>query len=438
MDDEEGPDTRGLSHEEKFGAGLQDLAKRCDVAGIRLSRESLSPPDPENYLVVHMPSGRSTRPVVLFDSDRLAKFLSIEFEKYVFLSGLAAVCSYSNGTIEAALRFVSPMNSYSLSRHLFGISAVPKDEEDLEEPLVTLEVNSSNGPAKLALSPESRTFRALGITRRSRLPAFPPSLKIEGLQIGSHDAAFAYLTRLANAFFFQLDVSRSVAITLMTDRSKPVLGIKVKPVGQLPELEFPRQEYEDAPISLYWYARSARGMPLLQFLAYYQVVEYYFPAFSKAEASRRIRAILKDPTFRIDRDSDVARILTALRLVGSGFGDERTQLRATILECVDPTVLRDFITESDSRARFLASKSPGLTDKRLPIANVDADLRNDVADRVYDIRCRIVHTKGNPGGSDVEMLLPFSPQAEQLDHDIDLIRFVARSVLVAASVPLHV
>jgi hypothetical protein len=40
-------------------------------------------------------------------------------------------------------------------------------------------------------------------------------------------------------------------------------------------------------------------MPLLQFLAFYQVIEFYFPTYSQAEAHRKLKAILKDPPFGV-------------------------------------------------------------------------------------------------------------------------------------------
>jgi hypothetical protein len=51
----------------------------------------------------------------------------------------------------------------------------------------------------------------------------------------------------------------------------------------------PRTTYDHEPMSLYWYARQARGVPLLEFLAYYQCIEFYFPTYAEAEAQKRVR-----------------------------------------------------------------------------------------------------------------------------------------------------
>ncbi|MBK6899060.1 MAG: hypothetical protein IPH09_07270 [bacterium] len=70
-------------------------------------------------------------------------------------------------------------------------------------------------------------------------------------------------------------------------------------------------------------------MPLLQFLAFYQVVEFYFPVYAEAEAQRRLRAILKNPTFRGDREADIGRLLTAIQVSRTGnMGSEKTAARS--------------------------------------------------------------------------------------------------------------
>lgn len=177
-------------------------------------------------------------------------------------------------------------------------------------------------------------------------------------------------------------------------------------------------------------------MPLLEFLAYYQAIEFYFPTYSQAEARRKIRNVLKNPTFRPERDADVARVLLAAQSTGSGFGDERSQLRATLHECLEPGALRSFFTELPERAEHFSSKIDGLTAHKIPVKTPDADLRTDVADRIYDIRCKIVHTKSGGKNGNLELLLPFSAEADLLYADIELARYVAREVLISAASPL--
>ena len=375
----------------------------------------------QKVLILSMPNGKETRDFLL-PTYRTKDILDVPFEKYVILGQYDAIASYSGGTIECSIRAIDNRSTSFLYRKLFGT------ELSHLRQVAAIEIPSGAG-IKIFISSRSDDFAAF-----FPFPSRQITIRISGLQISQHDQSLALLERIAGSLFFQIDVITGVPLTLVRRRvRKPLRRSGTDPA----ELRFPTTEYDAAPLSLYWYARAAVGMPLLQFLAYYQVIEFYFPMYSQAEAQRRIQQILKDPGFRPERDADVNRILSAARISASGsFGDERAQLRATINECLDASALRAFLTLDDERRTFFAAKAKGLTSVRLPIENPNLDLRNDAAERIYNIRCKIVHTKSGGRDGDVELLLPFSREAEMLYHDVELLAFIATRALIAASSPL--
>jgi hypothetical protein len=418
FDDEDEPEPTP----EEVAAAVKDLKARCAAASIEI--EEVPGIDPEDvFYRVLMPSGREKRPISLFDHDDVVRLLKVQFEDYVVLSGYEAICSYKDGLIEAALRTIGTPGLSLLERRL-------RNEDGDVQDLVLSSPTSDLPQIRFGkISPE---LEALGRHTSSS------SLRISNTGITQHDRAVEILERLSNSIFFQLDrlfgigVGLRRYVTRLPARRHPGRNRDIAS-----QVQYPTAEYDAAPLSLYWYARGASGMPLLQFLAYYQVLEFYFPTYSQADARRRIQFVLKDPAFRSDRDADVARLLTAIQgSRGGGFGDERSQLRATIAECTDAQSVREFVTQDETRRTFFASKAKGLTDNKLPIGNESADLRTDVADRIYDIRCKIVHTKADSGDGSFELLLPFSREAELLTFDIELIHFLAQRVLIAASSPL--
>jgi hypothetical protein len=199
-------------------------------------------------------------------------------------------------------------------------------------------------------------------------------------------------------------------------------------------LEYPLADYNDEAMSLYWYAKSARDMPLLRFLAFYQSIEFYFPRYSQTEARKRVGAIIKNPTFRAYRDDDLDRLISAIQLARSGgLGNERSQLRSVVTECISADEMRQYLIASREREEHFSGKVPKTKYHKIPIANRNADVRNDVADRIYDIRCKIVHTKNEHSEDEFPMILPFSDDADFLLLDIDLVEFIAKRVLVSSS-----
>jgi hypothetical protein len=393
---------------------IAELKRRCSAAKLDVGDIVTSSPITPAFRI-GMKCARDVRWVHIPANDRLTKFLSIDFEKYVFLSGFDAICSYHTNTIEAAVSTtVSRPTSAALLRRMGHFVLEP----------------TQAGFPTLELSSPSDCFSILAPSPyRTLLP--PVTLKVSRCEISTHDQALALLKKSANSLFFQIDLLSDITLGLVRERSRSLSRPRKEPEAS--DLQYPRTEFDDVPITLYWYARSATGMPLLQFLAFYQVIEFYFPAYSRAEAHRKLKAILKDPTFRGDRDADIGRLLSAIWVSRRGaYGDERSQLRATIIECMDQDSLEEFLTCEPDRKDFY---SKAQTYHKLPIANPSADLRGDVAQRVYDIRCRIVHSKNESRDGEIELLLPFTREAEQLSFDVELVQYLAQQVLIAAGAP---
>lgn len=183
-------------------------------------------------------------------------------------------------------------------------------------------------------------------------------------------------------------------------------------------------------------------MPVLQFLAFYQVLEFYFYRYLRHKAEQEIRNLLEEEPFDQLREADKLRLLEAIRLrYGGGKklgASERQMLETTIRECVSQVDLRRFMIDNDERYDFFASRTlPKMVSEcDLPVFDARLDLRRSVAERIYDIRCRIVHAKAEFEAQGP--LLPTDPEAQYLRHDIDLVRYLARKALQKSRRPLQV
>ncbi|RUW46793.1 hypothetical protein [Mesorhizobium sp. M8A.F.Ca.ET.021.01.1.1] len=406
------------------------LIQRCIKAGIPAELKTYQEEifDGDKYVLVSFPNGRDKRKKSFSGLDSIRRILGINFEKYTYIGPYAAICSYELGTIEALVKSLHPVGTAGLYRRLFEIDYFSEAAQtgNMKEIVADSDngITLNFGPVSDALSVMNR---ASGRDRRL-------SLKLINTNVKTHDKAVELLERVANSFFFEIDLIYSIPISLEKERIRPLPGRRSNLSTKRQPLSFPNHEYDSAPMSLYWYARSARGMPLLQFLAFYQILEYYFPTYSQREATRRLSVVLKNPTFRADRDADIGKLLSAIKMTRSGsFGDERGQLRATLQECLDPDTLREFVCETEEKRQFFSSRQPSLTSHKLALANKDADLRNEVSDLIYDIRCKIVHTKNEFNEEDRNILLPFSKEADLLYNYIELIQFVSKNVLISAS-----
>ena len=409
-------------------AFLDDIKLRCDGAKIEYTDRSSLDETIDIELIISFPCGRETRQIYIWDEDDLEALANIEFESYTFLGNFAAIVNYRKGKIEAILTAPNePKNPIFRQGTLKRLGLSDKDLSRTAIRLTTGEAVSPN----ISISPTSKIAKAL--TQAPDQLAL--SLTISSAGPTTYDAALALLEKVSNSVLFSIDIERATHIAL---KRKAQPRRRTRAPGAATDLEYPKNEYDKSPMALYWYARTAEGMPLLQFLAFYQVIEYYYPAYFSAELGRRIRSIIKQPSFRVDRDLDVAKIVGALKSRGQVNASEREQLKATLKECLSNREVEEYLSSDPDRAKFFQSKAKGITSCLINPQNRQIELPMQVADRVYDIRCKIVHTKGDHEEGEIELLLPYSDEAEQLGYDIDLIKFVAQKVLIVSSKSLNI
>jgi hypothetical protein len=415
-----------------FKATCAQLKERCAAANLHYrERQWIG----DTVVDIELPCGAERRQLTLSNEDAVTQLLRISFEDYIFLGDYEAIFCQKGGFIEATIAQHDLDDMLDEGLHQLSYSEVKSWRTEGKPLICSWARKGSSTSEKVSIGPISDELSLLNrLASQYFHSTSEVSLRIDHVRASNYDQAMDLLERLSFAFFFQIDRTREFPIVLSRRRIFRFRPRAAK--GDLVELEFPRTEYDKAPMALYWYARTAREMPLQQYLAYYQAIEFYFPAYSQAQAKRLISQILKDPGFRMDRDADIGRILTAVRPAARGFGDERSQLRAVIQECIDPEGLRNFL-DANERRNFFSEKTAGVSEVIIPILNPTADLRNEAAERIYDIRCKIVHTKSGARPSEPELILPFSREEQLLYQDIELIQYVARQVLIAASTPFR-
>ncbi|MDV7145174.1 hypothetical protein R3X27_21030 [Tropicimonas sp. TH_r6] len=409
------------------------VIKRAEAAGFETDVHEFQFEDEKGVnFYIFFPAGREKRRIGLSSGNRASRLHSIEFERFSFLGGFEAIVDLKKGEIEAAISPREPFSIAALERRLGIALASGSDEEEGsdEEVAFALRAERPDG-VSVEISRCTEELNALTTGPRARTLL---SLKISLGGERKHASALKALETISNSLFFQLDVERGVALALRKTyrRHRPVRS-RSSSADETTSIQFPAFEYDEAPISLYWYAKSARGMPLLQFLAYYQVVEYYFPNFSKLEAVRSARKILKHPSFRVDRESDLTKLVATISGNGRVGTSEREQMKVTVLEVLSSDDVKQFFDDNEEISELLGKKRKGITDKTVNIARKDHDHRADIAELLYDIRCRIVHTKNGFEGLQPEMILPFSAAEEDMWAYTELMQFVAQNALVRSS-----
>ncbi|MFD8011140.1 hypothetical protein [Streptomyces sp. NPDC058955] len=431
------------------------LFARCKTLGIEIEQSELG------TTVVYLKNGRNTRRQIV-SRERAILLLDIGPENLMYLGDYDACFFKNDGVIEASVETRGYQKFWL--RDIPGAQVIPDESESrstqgslFEEVLVDppgddwRRSNSRlwsvdfepNGDEVLSVALGSTSKRFSKFAERARIyPPIPPArrdyrprrhtfptLRISGVTAQTHDEALRILERVAEAAFFELDLTYELCVRLWKPR-RPLRDEEgVAEFDQAPRM--PRYNYPEKPLSLYWFGRISGEFPLIEYLAYYQVLEYFFPTFSHLGTLAKLRSELRDPRFRPEDDGSLIRILALASGAGRGFGSEREQLSATVAACVTPEQVRDLISSDAELRDHFSGKQKIKSVTQINLSDARSDLLAAVANRVYDIRCRIVHTKENDGVSHGEMLMPFSKESENLAPDVRLVKFLAQKVLIS-------
>lgn len=398
---------------------LLALETQLKEAGIAWRRSQTA--DGEVFrLIAELGSGRHTRKVPI--AGRWADVLGgVDLSRVAMLDGFVAYADYSEDVIEAALATTTPSPLISVMRKIPGTA--PDEELDWTDS----ELVVADGERTIRLGRPSDLANALLYG-----PVRHLTIRLTGFGVTTHDSAVDLVTSYAQSFLFDLDVRYGVGLSI----PRPRRSIRVQPIDPVRRPPtFPSNAYATEAAALYRYGRQAHGLPLLEFLAYYQALEFFFPSFALSETASRIRTHIQHPRFDASDDREIARLIQLSRPAVQGGASERDQLRSTVRATTSHEELRDFILQIEEQVgeHFTARTSPL---KGVAKLDMKADLRDQVADRVYTIRCRVVHTKSDGAGTQTELLLPTSAEAEALAADNVLLRYLAQQSIIAKATPL--
>ncbi|WP_460293756.1 hypothetical protein [Clostridium tertium] len=400
--------------EEGFDKLIKSIEERCKKSNIEFGKYSDS-----NYYEIKLNSAREQKSIIIYDCEDAEDILSIDFEEYSLFNEYEGIYSYSKGIIESYIETYVPPQL--VKRRLFG------SKNNCDEICVTVEQLKEFGDLKIIIGDPSKEICCLTANRFRRL-----TIRIEGVDFKEYSKVCKVLENISNSVFFQIDLEVNIPLMLLTER-RPKRGMSPKRMIDIKEvLKFPNTVYDSEAISLYWYARNSNGIPLLQFLAFYQSIEFYFPVYSEKEAKRAIKNILKNPTFNPNNEIDLTKVLTTIKSrVGKNFENERNQIKATLKECINIDELRNFLSKNKFLMEFYSDKDyKKLSKSKISVKLSDEELINNISERIYDIRCKIVHTKASENEGEIDLLLPFAKEVKFLYYDIELIKYISQQIII--------
>lgn len=445
---------------------FEKLCEKLSDSNIKFEIEDIKSEEYDDLkrIKIEIPMARESQTIILSAKNpSIEQMVNCDFNKFKFIKGFEAIWSSEKKHIECELEY-NGYYSDVLEKLMLLIEksdSSTADNESREEVSVDEEFSTSKKEVREVYLPNIKdievsigycsdeflvlcglkSFLTISDYRRNRRFV---TLKIKNIDIKTHDEAKSKLQTIANSILFQLDTLIERPFVLKEEREsfrerrKEFLEYRQSLKQENRKFSDIKYEYDVEPATMYLYAKASLNMPLYKFLAFYQSIEFYFPIYSNIEAKSKIKRLLKDPNFDPELDQNITKLMSLIKYNRSNeIGDERSQLKSTMLSCIDPDDLRDFLCSNEKRKEFYERNlGKCLSKHNVSVANKNANILLEVSERIYDIRCRIVHKKADDNNYDI--ILPFSQEVKVIKHDLELVEYVARCILIERSRPIRI
>ncbi|MFC9861596.1 MULTISPECIES: hypothetical protein [unclassified Streptomyces] len=268
----------------------------------------------------------------------------------------------------------------------------------------------------------TRSDEALEVLYRRRLPqSLSVALELSGFSFSDPTEAEEALVEYGTSYCHEIARNAGVSLRLwnpdyaLNGRSHRERAGRVK---------FPVRTYDAIPAEMYAAATSTGRDSLERYLKYYQVLEFYMGraadtcALAQGKKVNEASSPYGTKPLRTERgklDAVIDAALTTTQVTGHLVGDR-------LLPDLSNPQLITGVHCLPVGAAFQ------------PVAGTD--YRSHVSERVYDLRCRIVHAKEGGGGKRPDVILPAGREARDLGPDIQLVAFLAERALQHWATPL--
>ena len=406
---------------------LTKLLRKFEAQGVNaVITES---PGGRFILQFDLKAGRSARSVRINPASA-STLMAFDLPSWRSLQRYDGIWSQAEKVVEIALR--GDRFGFPLARQLrrrLGVSETDRAElaapfaiDLMDDPEgVRLQIGTASDVASVLLSP---------------FPTSPPrmiTLQIAGVPISSTDEADDLAEKLTDSLSVDFDIAFGISFRPQRLEDRSAFGGRVSR-RRLGLPTFPRNNYQHAAVVLYRAGRDRTSPPLIRYWSLYQVLEYFFPKHSQAEALSQLARHLRSPAFDAHRDEDVLKAIELATNARAGSVTEEQQLSTTLRAITSTGELLEVI-EKLGLKDHLETRNSELTQNIVRITSTE-DLLVQLARRIYDIRCRIVHSKSANQRDSGPGLLPGTHHDDLAAKEVPLMEYLAQQALIVSAEPL--
>lgn len=170
--------------------------------------------------------------------------------------------------------------------------------------------------------------------------------------------------------------------------------------------------------------------PILKFLTFYQVLEYFFIKVSDEELYNKMSYELKDPKF-VPKEPYIAKLVRIIE-EHSKKVDETEMLKNVLKKYIDFTDLKEFIENYEEKiSEKIYTKRNEVFGEIVDVSLKENHIFGNIAKIIKIIRNALIHSSDRYEGK--KRYVPFSQSTEIVEKHIPLLKFLAEKVIFATS-----
>lgn len=282
-----------------------------------------------------------------------------------------------------------------------------------------------------------RTYRPPSPDGRKYLKDYlfiPSTIQVFNISEPNSQLALKRSSELIDACLFGLSYAKNLHLRLLDEwplrrergvRSRFTFG------GQVPgrNLPLPNATYNSDIVRFYQLGVSS-DIPVLQFLAFYQVLEYFFIAISDEQLYAKLASRINDFKFRAN-PNNLDRIIQDV-LEHNRSTDETEMLKSVLTKYVDEAELISFIqTYEDYLNDRHYTKKRDRFGVEIEVKLTPGHVMGNIAKIIKTVRNALVHSSDRHDRNIRHV--PFSKSAEIVEREVPLVKFLAEKVITATA-----
>jgi len=170
--------------------------------------------------------------------------------------------------------------------------------------------------------------------------------------------------------------------------------------------------------------------PPFQYLCLYQILEYHLDRSAFLSAKEKINNLISKPDFHSKQDEYVIEAVNFIKAENKSINHDKAKLDRVISQFIDSIKTKDDIQMLGLKEHF-ESDIEIVCKKTLVLKSIDFDtkFKQTVKDRIYSMRCSIVHSNPDFEKSHAIPFLPTRINLDILRKEIQLVKCIAEQII---------